>query len=119
MLERTLQTTLLSPDSLVCNGIFAVHIAVFWPRGLKILLDIWPKTNLNIICNELTPLGLAMFASGGICQGNLIQVCENCPCAESIEILLDSRCHVTESINKLRSLIPTRVHISYRALFTF
>ncbi|KAI2602754.1 hypothetical protein GGR54DRAFT_623220 [Hypoxylon sp. NC1633] len=99
LLESALATFPLSPTSFVSNGLSAVHIAVFWPKGLKRLLEFHPNVDLPAESrDDITPLWLALNMSSQICQDHNGLSYENCPCTESIKLLLDYGCHLKESV---------------------
>ena len=97
MLERVLPTV-ATPSDWVSNGISAAHIAVFWPQGLRLLVNSQPGVSMTPIDGIRMPFEFAMFTSRQICRESGDKMCENCPCSESAKILLDSirGFHLTE-----------------------
>ncbi|KAI1391872.1 uncharacterized protein F4822DRAFT_108014 [Hypoxylon trugodes] len=101
MLKRILPKLSNSPDSFVSNGISAAHIAVFWPEGLKTLTEAQSNIDMNGECCQhisihLSPIELALGASQEICNArNTLR--QDCPCAESVEILLNAGCQLVKS----------------------
>ncbi|KAI1212000.1 uncharacterized protein F4807DRAFT_417216 [Annulohypoxylon truncatum] len=94
LLKHVLLTLPKLPDSFMSNGLSALHIAIFWPQGLRMILDSHPDIDLSMRCDDCTPLKLAIHSSEEMCheKGRL---CRNCPCAESTKILLDSGCKLS------------------------
>ncbi|KAI2464376.1 hypothetical protein F4781DRAFT_73292 [Annulohypoxylon bovei var. microspora] len=114
LLKSVLPTLSMSPNLLICNGLPALHVAIFWPKGLGMLLDSQLDIDLNIECNGLTPLELAMLTSKQICREGGERLCKDCPCAESTKVLLDFRCRLTES--HLQSIDEYSTAVNYNLL---
>ncbi|KAI1779065.1 hypothetical protein F4818DRAFT_238270 [Hypoxylon cercidicola] len=95
MLKRVLRTPSTSSDSLISNGIPAIHIAVFWPKGLELLLRLRQDADINMSYDGKTPLDLAICISGQTCEQKHDILCHSCGCAESLKILLEYGCRLT------------------------
>lgn len=75
------------------NGISAVHLAVFWPRGLELLFHFCPNVDLNMKCSRRAPLYFALYGSRDeACEEQSDTLCNTCPCAESVKVLLEHGC---------------------------
>lgn len=95
LLRHIIAALKTSPNAFVHNGISAVHLAVFWPKGLRILLDSHPGLDINMECDGYTPLQIAVFLSGQLCTSpHKDKLCNDCPCAEAIEVLLNRKCRL-------------------------
>lgn len=89
MLKDALRNAPASSDSLVSNGISAVHVAVFWPKGLELLLYHYHDADINMDCVVYPPIDMAMIRSSQICDGT-----HNCHGTESVKILLKHGCRL-------------------------
>lgn len=94
-LHDILQTQAESLDVPNSSGITALHVAAQWPTGLKIILNTGAAIDLNIKSNGYTPLDIAILHCKDTCV-DPSRGCSNCPCADSIELLLDAGCFLSE-----------------------
>ncbi|KAI0384961.1 hypothetical protein F5Y04DRAFT_202201 [Hypomontagnella monticulosa] len=96
LLGHILSEPSLSPDSCVRGKVPAAYVAIFWPRGLEMLLNHRPDIDFGAKLTDeedRSAFNLAVLASNRSCQMERHSSWHDCPWADSIEILLKSPCH--------------------------
>lgn len=100
LLRSVLQERSVDINSPASSGVTAIQIALFWPKGLEIILNTCQDIDLDVRSLDISLLDLADLVGGDICAERIDdyssfgKLCSGCSCTESVRLLLEFGCYI-------------------------